>query len=138
MAKQFPQFRYGGERGDYVVGYEVDIYYGNSPLFNNLSDARAFAIEYGYKHPNKLTDSWGNPKPSTPSDHVEIKEVTYVRADGFLQQSGKSRVVGWTLYYPDIDKWIWRDKVKSNSVWMNKNGRGYKKLTRSELNNYVW
>lgn len=137
MAKAFPQFNYGGERGDYVVGYMADTYFVNSPLFNNLSDARAFAMEYCYKHPDKRTDPWGN-VTVTPSDHIAIKECAFVRGRGFLQQSGKTRVVGWLLYYDTIDKWIWRDKVKTRSVWLNKDGRGYKKLTRSELNNYVW
>lgn len=137
MAKSFPQFVYGGERGDYVRGYGVDVYYGHSPLFANLSDARAFAIEYGYKYPHAYSDSWGN-GTSRPTDHIEIKDWVFVRGQGLIQQSGKTCVVGWTIYCPTLDKWIWRDKVKRNSVWLSKNGHGYKKLTRAELDKYVW
>lgn len=143
------KMKFSKERGDYVVQYKV-IGYSNDYYRTSLNHARAIAIAESLKRTEIHTDSYGN-RNVLGSTHTYIDEVAFYKGKGYLHQVGNAKQAGFVKFVENPHgaeyafrglkirgRWLWRASNKTESVWLDKDGRGTARLTKAERDKYIW
>lgn len=108
-----------------VVGYCAEYDSGYGPMRANLSGACNDAIRYAKRQSYNA---------------VRVYEIRLINKNGKMVKNERyvGDVVGIGPAFESANKWAFR-KLHAiyTSVWLDKNGRGYKKMTRSEIEDYL-
>ena len=118
---------------EYVTRYKVEGY-SRDYLLKTLKSARYVAIKESMKEPRPYMDNG----KSVMNYHPKwIDEIVFLKANGFLQQSGNAKDLGYVNYISEKQKWLWRPSNKKDSVWLDKEGGATRRLTPKERDLYL-
>ena len=113
-----------------VEGYSRDIY------TKTIKAARYVAMKESMKEP-RPHQIYGRQEEIMNYYPKWVDEITFIRGEGFLQQTGKAKEIGHIYFVTDKQKWMWIPTRRADSVWIDNNGGVVRKLTSKERKRYV-